>query len=76
VRTRASDQAATRRPVYFGPQHGERVTPVLPRNALYEKLHGGPLIIEEYEGTTVVPPNCGARLDDAGNIVIALDRAA
>jgi len=36
----------------------------------------GPLIVEEYEGTTVVPPNCAARLDQAGNIVIEVGRTA
>ena len=30
----------------------------------------GPLIIEEYDGTTVVPPDATARLDAFGNIVV------
>jgi N-methylhydantoinase A len=30
----------------------------------------GPLIIEEYEGTTVVPPDAWAWLDEHANIVI------
>ncbi|MEA2985095.1 MAG: Hydantoinase/oxoprolinase C-terminal domain, partial [Alphaproteobacteria bacterium] len=33
----------------------------------------GPFIVEEYEGTTVVPPNAAARLDEFGNIVLELD---
>jgi len=32
----------------------------------------GPLIIEEYEGTTVVPPEATALRDGFGNIVVAL----
>ncbi len=32
----------------------------------------GPLIIEEYEGTAVVPPDCTARLDATGNVLIDL----
>ena len=32
----------------------------------------GPLIVEDYEGTTVVPPDAIATLDDHGNIVIEL----
>ena len=59
-----------RRSVYFGPEHGEHDTPILARDALTKDLRAGPLIVEEYEGTTVVPPNCAARLDGAGNIVI------
>jgi N-methylhydantoinase A len=30
------------------------------------------MIIEEYEGTAVVPPDCTARLDPVGNVVIEL----
>ena len=32
----------------------------------------GPLIVEEYDATCVVPPGARAELDAAGNIVIAL----
>ena len=71
VHTNASRQPEGRRSVYFGPEHGEHDTPVLgARRARRQDLRAGPLIVEEYEGTTVVPPNCAARLDDAGNIVI------
>jgi N-methylhydantoinase A len=74
VRTRASDQPESRRSVYFGPAYGERDTPILARSALTDQLRAGPLIVEEYEGTAVVPPNCAARLDAAGNIVIEVGR--
>jgi len=30
----------------------------------------GPLIVEEYDATTLVPPGCVARLDEFGNIAI------
>ena len=32
----------------------------------------GPLIVEEYDATCVVPPGAHAELDGAGNIVITL----
>jgi N-methylhydantoinase A len=32
----------------------------------------GPLIVEEYDSTCVVPPGAHAELDSAGNIVIVL----
>ena len=76
VRTNAGHKAENRRKVYFGPQHGEHDTPILARAALNGKLRAGPLIVEEYEGTTVVPPNCAARLDAAGNIVIEVGQTA
>ena len=34
----------------------------------------GPLIVEEYDSTTVVPPHCKASLDAWGNIVICIIR--
>jgi N-methylhydantoinase A len=64
------------RSVYFGPAVGERETPILARDALGATSRAGPLIVEEYEGTTVVPPDCAARLDQAGNIVIELGGSA
>ena len=33
----------------------------------------GPLVIEEYEGTVVVPPTARASLDEWGNIDIEID---
>ncbi len=51
------------RSAYFGKTHGLHETPVIGRNDLASIPRRGPLIIEEYEGTTVVPPHAqrGAR---------------
>jgi N-methylhydantoinase A len=46
-------------------------TPVLRRSDL-SNAKTGPLIIEEYDATCVVPPGARAELDAAGNIVIQL----
>jgi N-methylhydantoinase A len=62
----------TQRKVYFGPEYGTRETPVLSRWDLDEDAKPGPLIIEEYDATTVVPPGCQARLDEWGNIEIKI----
>jgi N-methylhydantoinase A len=59
------------RAVYFGDGHLIE-TPVIDRPALAGAPRPGPLVIEEYEGTTLVPPGAEARLDAADNIVIAL----
>jgi N-methylhydantoinase A len=59
------------RRAYFGAAHGWLETPILPRSAL-ARTQAGPLIIEEYDATCVVPPGATARLDDGGNIRIVL----
>ena len=58
------------RSAYFGSRFGSVATPVIARAQLDHMPRGGPLIVEEYEGTIVVPPDCCASLDDGGNIVI------
>ena len=61
---------AHRRNVYFGPAVGTLETQVIDRPSLSASPTSGPLIIEEYDATTVVPPGCSARLDELNNIVI------
>jgi N-methylhydantoinase A len=60
----------TSRPAYFGPAHGLCDTPVIRREHLGEAPTQGPLVIEEYDATVVVPPGCTAAADRLGNIVI------
>ncbi len=60
------------RQVYFGPRYGFLETPVMDRPALPTQPTRGPLIVEEYDATTVVPPNWQAARDPAGNIVLDL----
>ncbi len=61
-----------RRGVYFGPGSGLVGTPVVGRGRLGPEPRPGPFVIEEYEGTCVVPPDCTARLDRLGNVIIEL----
>lgn len=65
--------AQSSRQAYFGGPHGTLDTPVIRRHDLGAVPRPGPLIIEEYEGTTVVPPGATATRDGFDNIVIALD---
>ena len=65
----------TTRQVYFGPEVGAVEAPVISRAGISDEARAGPLIVEEYEGTVVVPPGCVARLDAAGSITIE-DRIA
>ncbi len=61
---------ASTRSAYYGPDHGWLDTPVLPRTALGGDPQAGPLIVEEYDCTTVVRPGWQASLDSWNNIVV------
>ena len=60
------------RQAYFGSAHGWLQTPILRRSDLSPVPRAGPLIIEEYDSTCVVPPAPRPASHPAGNIVIAL----
>jgi N-methylhydantoinase A len=45
----------------------------VPRSALTPRSRRGPLIIEEFDATIVVPPDAAAHLDAIGNIVLELN---
>ncbi|MGE0752614.1 MAG: hydantoinase/oxoprolinase family protein [Variibacter sp.] len=66
------DAAAASRRAYFGKDHGWLETPVLLQRSDLKAPRNGPLIVEEYDATCVVPPGARASLDDGGNIVITL----
>lgn len=60
-----------RRPVYFPEKGGYVDTPVYGRDGLSPGVElGGPAVIEERESTTVLPPGCGARVDDHGSLLV------
>ena len=62
--------AQTSRNVYFGPNRNWADTPVVSRGSLASQSVNGPLIIEEYDSTTVVPPGWTAAVDAASNIIL------
>lgn len=62
----------TRR-AYFGREKGFSDTPVVGRAALGARPRPGPLLVEEYDATTLIPPGAAASLDQAGNIVIEIE---
>lgn len=70
--SRAEPVPPVPRQAYFGSQYGWLQTPVLRRSDLTETARPGPLIIEEYDATCVVPPQARASIDRGGNIVIEL----
>ena len=66
----------TVRPAFFGASAGRLDAPVLMRADLTSERRTGPLIVEEYDATCVVPPGWTARLDAAQNIVLEKGSAA
>jgi N-methylhydantoinase A len=66
---RAGRAPRSRRRAYFGPERGWAETPVIARADLGSRPCAGPLIVEEYDATTLVPPGWRVRLDGRGTIV-------
>ncbi len=65
---RLGEIEASRR-AYFAAPWNSIETPVIARRAI-EGVMDGPLLIDEYDSTTVVPPDMRVHLDGYGNIVM------
>ena len=60
-----------RRQAYFPEKGGYVDAPVYDRYRLPAGAQiAGPAIVEERESTTVLPPGCGARVDDWGSLIV------
>ncbi len=66
------DPGASKRPTYFGADPGTIDTPVISRARLAGHVIPGPLIVEEYDATVLVPPGADATVDEHNNIIITL----
>jgi N-methylhydantoinase A len=67
----SGSQQTGSRQVYFGPRDGWQATTVLPgRSRLNAAGSAGPVIIEEYDATILIPPGWTARLDGHQNVVL------
>jgi N-methylhydantoinase A len=71
LQSRSEAEPGPPRRAYFGAAHGWIDTPVLKRSDLATR-RSGPVIVEEYDATCLVPPDATAKLDAGGNIVIDL----
>ena len=60
-----------RRELYFGPEIGMLETPILSRADLGTRGEtAGPLVLEEYDATVVIPPGWRARLETGGSLLV------
>ena len=71
-RVDATAEGSGSRSAYFGSDVGWLDVPVMSRSQLPVEMSAGPFIVEDYDATTLVPPGVWARLDEWGNVVIAL----
>jgi N-methylhydantoinase A len=69
--TRAEPEPPPPRLAWFGSPHGWVETPILRRSDL-AMPRVGPLIVEEYDATCLIPPGARASLDEGWNIAIEL----
>ena len=67
---RPKSTSNTKRFAYFGEKDGSMNTPIIVRTDLSNTQTAGPLIIEEYDSTIVVPPGWTVRVDGENNILI------
>jgi N-methylhydantoinase A len=58
------------RAAYFGSTLSEQQTRIFSRDALVQRTIRGPIVLEEFDTTVVVPPGWAASLDGLGNIVL------
>jgi len=80
----ASSMCSEFQSAWFFSVHGDRPCVIVSQPALARPSciscgatpRPGPLLLDEYDATTLVPPGCAARLDAHGNIVITTGGAA
>jgi N-methylhydantoinase A len=60
------------REAYFGPVLGRVPTVVCGRSDLDREARPGPMIIDEMDSTTVIPPWAAVKLDITGNMIISI----
>ncbi|MFM9888826.1 MAG: hypothetical protein ACKVQT_37865, partial [Burkholderiales bacterium] len=68
-----SPSAGGARSVYFGPAFGALNAPICARGGLGPHWRAGPLLVEEFDSTTVVPPDGRARCVAWDTIEIELE---
>ena len=71
----ASTRVQARRDAYFGPDHGLISTPVVVRADIGAQPTAGPIIIDEYDATTVVPPDARIHRDELNNLILTFEEA-
>jgi N-methylhydantoinase A len=70
IKTAIPKKSETRQ-AYFGVKFGSQETPIVGRSDLISTEMSGPVIVEEYDSTIVVPPGWTVSVDAANNVLIS-----
>ena len=73
IEARAGAPAARSRRIAFARGSAGIDTAVVPRAAVSASPRRGPLVIEEFDATIVVPPDAAVSRDPMGNVVLDLE---
>ncbi len=76
VEERPAAQSTGQRPISFDRGKPPVMVPVMPRSSLSRLPVAGPLVVEEFDTTIVVPGNATAHRDEIGNVIVDLGDAA
>ena len=76
IESRAGAPTARSRAIHFARGGAAVDTEIVARSALSSSPRRGPLVIEEFDSTTVVPPDATVHRDAIGNIVLDLEVAS
>ena len=69
-RAKATGLASEKRKAYWGKEHGFIDTPVLELEQVGQSPLAGPVLVDCYDTTIVIPPDCTIATGDWGNILI------
>ena len=64
------------RKAYWGKEHGFLDTPVFELEQIKVKPSQGPVLVDCYDTTIVVPPGCAISTGEWGNVIIEVDGKA
>ena len=62
------------RKAYWGKMFGAMETPVLTLEQVGKKPRKGPVLVDCYDTTIVVPPGCSLTMGEWGNIIISIEK--
>jgi len=72
----ASQGERSSRKAYWGKEHGFLDTPVFGLGQIEEKPNQGPVLVDCYDTTIVVPPGCTISTGEWGNVIIEINSEA